>query len=329
VRAIVYREYGPPDVLRVETAIKPAPKADEVLVRINATSLNLSDWEILTGRPLYARVYGLLKPRIRTLGTDIAGVIEVVGNKVTRFKTGEAVFGDIFETFGGLAEYVCVPEKLLTAKPANLSFAEAAALPQAACIALQGIRDVGKVKAGQQVLINGGGGGSGSFAIQFAKLYGAEVTAVDNSEKLETMRALGADHVIDYTREDFTRNGRQYDMIFDLAAYHSMFDYRRSLKSGGVYAMVGGGMSSLWQLLFIGMPLNLFGRKRMSMLALKNNQGLNEIASLVEAGKVKPVIDKCFPLEQAADALRYLGAGHARGKVVVTMRKTESENNCL
>ncbi|MGV7222627.1 MAG: NAD(P)-dependent alcohol dehydrogenase [Nitrospinales bacterium] len=249
MKAIVYTEYGSPDVLRLTEVEKPTPNDDEVLIRVKAVSLNASDWELMCGKPLYARIFGLLKPRINILGSDVAGRVEGVGKNVTRFKIGDEVFGDLFNTFGGFSEYVCGQEKILTPKPSSISWEQASTLPQAACIALQGIRDEGKVQTGQHVLINGGGGGAGTFAIQLAKHFGAEVTGVDNAGKLEFMRSLGADHVIDYAVEDFTKNKKRYDLILDLAAYHSLFDYKRALTSRGTYLMVGGCMGLLLQCL--------------------------------------------------------------------------------
>src|SRR5437870_5869086 len=230
MKAIVYRKYGPPDVLRLKEVERPTPTDDEVLIKVQAVSVNRSDWEILTGSPLYARIGGLLRPRHQILGSDIAGRVETAGRNVTLFQPGDEVFGDILGPMGGFAEYVCAREKALAIKPASMTFEEAAAIPQAAVIALQGSRDKGQVKPGQKVLINGAGGGAGTFALQLAKLYGAEVTGVDNTGKLDFMRSLGADHVIDYTREDFTSNGNQYDFILDLIAYRSAFDYARALK---------------------------------------------------------------------------------------------------
>ena len=240
MRAIVHTKYGPPEFLQLTEVDKPTPKDDELLIKIRAVSLNASDWEFLTGKPLYARLGGLLKPRFHILGSDVAGQVEAVGRNVRRFQPGDEVFGDLFDCFGGFAEYVCAPEKLLTPKPDSMTPEQVASLPQGACIALQGIRDKGRVQPGDKVLINGAGGSAGSFAVQIAKSLGAEVTGVDNAEKLDMMRSIGADHVIDYTKEDFTRNGRRYDLILDLRAHHSFLDYRRALSARGIYLMVGG-----------------------------------------------------------------------------------------
>lgn len=323
MKAIVRTEYGSPDVLQLKEVDKPTPKDNEVLIKVYATSINASDWEVLRGKPLYARIYGLLKPRIKILGSDIAGRVEALGKNVKRFQPGDEVFGDIFDYFGGFAEYVCVPEINLSHKPTNMTFEQVAALPQAACIALQGVHEKGEIQPGQKVLINGAGGGSGSFAVQMAKSLGAEVTGVDNTEKLDAMRSMGADHVIDYTREDFTKTGQRYDFILDLAAHHSIFDCKRVLNPKGIYVVVGGAMSSVFQLLFLGSLISLFSSKKMALLALKPNQDLELILELFESGEVVPFIDKCFPLSKVPEALGYLGEGHAKGKVVITMEHSD------
>ncbi len=286
MKAIVYKKYGTPNVLELKEVEKPVPKDDEVLIKIHAVSLNASDWEFLRGKPLYARIRGIRKPKYQILGSDIAGRIEAVGKDVKQFQPGDKVFGDIFDYMGGFAEYVCAPEKTLTLKPANMTFEEAATLPQAACIALQGIRDKGNIQPGQKVLINGAGGGAGLFAVQLAKSFGAEVTGVDNTRKLETMRSMGADFIIDYTKEDFTNNGLRYDLILDLAAYHSIFDYRRALGPKGIYAMVGGSVALMFNLLFLGSLLSMIGRKKMGILAMKTNKDMAHILVLFETGKL-------------------------------------------
>ncbi|MCP5105454.1 MAG: NAD(P)-dependent alcohol dehydrogenase, partial [bacterium] len=252
MKAIVYERYGSPDVLELKELEKPTPKDNEVLIKVHAVSVNASDCELLGGSPLYTRMWGLLKPKKKILGSDIAGRVEVVGRNVTQFQQGDAVFGDILECWGGFAEYVCAPRNSLILKPAGMTFEEAAALPQAASVALQGLRDKGRIQPGQKVLINGAGGGAGSFAVQIAKLFGAEVTGVDSTGKLDMMRSIGADRVIDYTQEDFTRNEQCYDLILDFVASHSIFDYKRALSPRGVYAMVGGSMAHIFQTLFFG-----------------------------------------------------------------------------
>lgn len=324
MKAVLRTKYGSPDVLQLKEIDKPIPKDNEVLIKVHAVSLNASDWELLTGKPLYARLVGVVKPRYKILGSDIAGRVEAVGANVKRFQQGDTVFGDIFDRLGGFAEYVCAAEKTLTLKPDSMTFEQAAAIPQAACIALQGLRDKGRIQAGQKVLINGAGGGAGSFALQMAKTFGAEVTGVDNTEKQDMMRSSGADHVIDYTQEDFTKNGQRYDLILDLSAHHSIFDYKRALSPNGIYLMAGGSVALIFQLLFLGSWISLIGPKKMSLLAMRTNRDLVFIIECFEAGKVVPVIDKQYPLNEVAEALRYLGEGHARGKVVVTLEPNKN-----
>ncbi len=320
MKAIIRQKYGSPDVLQFEEVPKPTPGDDEVVVKLHAASVSSSDWEILTGSPYYVRpLFGILEPRCKILGSDIAGRVEAIGRNVQRFQPGDEIFGDtLWAGFGGFAEYVCVPENtVLAQKPASMSFAQAATFPQAAVIALQGLRDRGRVQAGQKVLINGAGGGAGSFAVQFAKSLGAEVTGVDSTRKLEMMRSIGADHVIDYTQEDFTRNGQRYDLILDVAAHHSTFDYARALSPNGIYAVVGGRML---QTVFLGPWISMIGSKRMGLLRIQpNSEDLRRVGELFETGAMVPVIDKQFPLDEAVEALRYFGAGLARGKVVITM----------
>jgi NADPH:quinone reductase-like Zn-dependent oxidoreductase len=319
MKAVVYTRYGPPDVLRLADLDTPVPGDDQVLVKVHAVSLNASDWEALRGEPLYARIGGPFRPRHRILGSDIAGRVAAAGRSATMFGPGDDVFGDILSHMGGFAEYVCVPQTALAAMPAGLTYEQAAALPQAGAIAWQGIRDKGQVQPGQKVLINGGGGGSGMYAVQLAKLAGAEVTGVDNAEKLEFMRSLGADRVIDYAREDFTRTGRRYDLILDLAAHRPAFAYRRSLMPGGRYLCVGGSVATGLQVLLIGPLIGRAGRKKIRVLAVRLGvQHLDPIIELGQAGKITTVIDRRFPLSQVPEALRYLGEGHAKGKVVVT-----------
>jgi NADPH:quinone reductase-like Zn-dependent oxidoreductase len=252
MKAIVYTEYGPPEILQLKEVPEPTPRDDEVLIKVQAASVNRSDWEMLRGKPLFARIGGLLRPRRQILGSDIAGRVEVTGRNVTRFRPGDEVFGDNLPRMGGFAEYVCARESALALKPASMTFEEVAAIPQSAVIALQGIRDKGQVQPGQQVLISGAGGGAGTFAVQLAKLYGAEVTGVDNTGKLDFMRSLGADHVIDYTREDFTKNGKQYDLILDIVAHRSVFAYKRALRANGSYFLAGGSVATILQILLLG-----------------------------------------------------------------------------
>ena len=320
MKAVVYTRYGPPDVLRVTNVAAPVPKDNEVLVRVAAVSLNRSDWETLRGKPLYARIGGPFRPRYHVLGSDIAGRVQAAGPRVTLFRPGQDVFGDILRHMGGFAQYVCVPEGALAPMPAGMTYAEAAALPQAGAIALQGIRDKGQVQRGQKVLVNGAGGGSGMYAIQLAKLHGAEVTGVDNAEKLEFMRSVGADHVIDYTREDFTANGRAYDLILDLAAHRSAFAYQASLVPGGRYLYVGGSVTTLLQALLAGPVIGRADGRKIRLLAVR--LGVEHLAPMVElcqAGEIATVIDRRYPLSETPAALRYLGEGHAKGKVVIVV----------
>ena len=320
MKAIVYTEYGLPDVLQLKEVERPTPKDNEVLIKVHAVSVNASDWESLRGRPLYARLGGLRKPRKRILGSDIAGQVEAVGTNVKQFQLGDEVFGDILDYMGGFAEYVCAPENKLALKPASMTFEEAAAIPQAAVIALQGIRDKGQVQSGQRVLINGAGGGAGTFAVQLAKLYGAEVTGVDNTGKLDLMRSLGADHVIDYTQEDFTENGKHYDLILDVVAHRSVFAYKRALRPNGSYFFVGGSVATIFQILLLGPWIRRTTGKKTRLLVVQSNlRDLVFMTELYEAGKVVPVIDRRYPLSEVPEALRYLGEGHAQGKVVVTL----------
>lgn len=320
MKAIVYHNYGSPDVLKLEEVNKPIPADDEVLIKIHAVSVNRSDWEALTGKPLYARMGGLLKPHHPILGSDIAGRVEMVGKNNTQFQLGDEVFGEMSGYCGGFAEYTCATGKLLALKPAKMTFEEASAIPQAAVIALQGIRTKGQVQPGQKVLINGAGGGAGMFAVQLAKLYGAEVTGVDNTGKLDFMRSLGADHVIDYTREDFTKNGKQHDLILDVIAHRSVFAYQRALKPNGSYFAVGGSVATFFQIMLLGPRIRKTTGKNIRILAVqRNRKDLVSITELCEAGKVVPVIDRQYPLSEVPEALRYLGEGRAKGKVVIAV----------
>ncbi len=323
MKAIVYTEYGPPDVLRLKEVEKPAPTDDEVLVKIHAASVNAADWRMMRADPFLARLYGgLFRPtRFQILGCDIAGRIEAVGRNVRQFKPGDEVFGDTFASdFGGFAEYKCARENELAAKPANLSFEEAAAVPLAALTALHGLRDKGQVQPGQKVAINGASGGVGTFAVQLAKYLGAEVTAVCSRGNVEMARALGADHVIDYTQEDFTRGGQQYDLILAVNGFHSIFDYRRALSHRGTYVMVGGHTAQLFQALLLGPWLSMAGSKKMGELSWKPNQkDLLFLKELLESGKIRPVIDRRYPLSEVPEAIRYIETGHAKGKVVISL----------
>ncbi|GIK65596.1 MAG: NADPH:quinone reductase [Chloroflexota bacterium] len=322
MKAMVYTQYGPPDVLQLKEVEKPTPQANEVLIKIHAASVNAADWHVLKADPFIARFdAGLFKPKFPILGADIAGVVESIGTGVTQFKPGDEVYADLSHCgWGGFAEYVAVPENVLALKPTNLSFPEAASVPMAALTALQGLRDKGQIRAGQKVLINGASGGVGTFAVQIAKSFGTHVTAVCSTSKMDMVRSIGADDVIDYTKEDFTRNGQQYDLILAANGYHSLFAYKRALAPNGIYVMTGGTLSQIFQAMLLGSLVSKFGPKKMyGVLARPDPNDLAYMKDLIEAGKVTPVIDRCYPLAETAEAIRYVDAGHARGKVVITM----------
>jgi len=316
MKAIVYTKFGPPDVLQLQEVEKPCPKDNEILIKVHVASANAYDWRHLRADPFLMRLMGagLLKPTHKILGADMAGRVEAVGANVKQFQPGEEVFGD--GGYGGFAEYACVDENRFVRKPANLSFEEAAAVPMAALTALQALRDKGLIKAGQKVLINGASGGVGTFAVQIAKSFDTEVTGVCGTTKMDLVRSIGADHVIDYTQEDVTKNGKLYDLIFDVAAYRSISEYKRILSSGGIYVLAGGSMPRILQLMLKSMT----GAKNMRLVVANANQkDLLSIIELMNAGKVKSIIDKRYPLSEAAEALRYLEEGHARGKVVISV----------
>ena len=320
MKAVVFTEYGSPDVLQLREVEKPVPKDDEVLVRVHAVSLNDWDFEALRGTPFVNRLmFGLLEPKKRILGSDVAGRIEAVGRNVRRFQPGDEVFGDLSGEWGGFAEYVCARESALAPKPPGMTFEEAAAIPQAAMLAVQALRDAGRLQPGQTLLINGAGGGVGTFAIQIAKSYGAEITGVDSAGKLDMMRALGADHVIDYAREDFTRNGRTYDLILDVKTKRSILDCMRALSPEGTYVTVGGSMARLFQALLFWPWIALTTKKSIRLVVLKPNKDLAYVTELFAAGKVVPVIDGPYALSETPEAFRYFGAGRHKGKVVVTL----------
>ena len=322
MKAIVYTKYGSPDVLQFREVAKPAPKEGEVLVKVHAASVNAADLHLLRGTPFLFRLSaGLLKPKKPIIGADIAGRVEAVGRNVTQFRAGDEVFGDMSGCgFGGFAEYVAVPEHSLVAKPSNLTFEQAAAVPMAAVTALQALRNKGQIRPGQSVLINGASGGVGTFAVQIAKACGAEVTAVCSTSKLDLMRSIGADHVIDYTQDDFTENGRQYDLILAANGYRSISDYERALAPRGTYVMSGGSTKHMFQAMLLGPLHSKSGGKKMgNLLAKANTEDLASVKGLIEAGNVVPVIDRCYPLSEVAEAIGYLEEGHARGKVVITV----------
>lgn len=322
MKAIVYTEYGSPDVLQFKEIATPTPADNEVLIKIRAASVNPLDWHFMRGEPFIVRLMigGLRKPKVTRLGADVAGKVEAVGRNVTQFKPDDEVFGTCR---GAFAEYVCTTENKLELKPANISFEDAAAVPIAAITALQGLRDKGRIRRGQKVLIDGASGGVGTFAVQIAKSFGAEVTAVCSTNKADTARSIGADHVIDYTRGDFTQSGQRYDLILGANSFHSIFDYRRALSPNGIYVGTGGGGSQnligiLLEMLLQSL-LSLMGSKKThNLLANINNADLNVLKDLLATGKIVPVIDRRYPLSDVAEALRYLEEGHARGKVVIT-----------
>ena len=318
MKAAIYTRYGPPDVVQITDVEKPVPKDNEVLIRVRAASVNPLDWHFMRGTPYVVRLgAGLRRPKITRLGVDLAGQVEAVGGNVTQCKPGDEVFGACRGAFAG---YVCAVEDKLALKPANLSFEEAAAVPVAALSALQGLRDKGRIQRGHKVLVDGASGGVGTFAVQIAKSFGAEVTAVCSTRNVETARSIGADHVIDYTREDFTQSGQRYNLIMAANAYHSIFDYRRVLSQDGTYVMVGGGGVQALQALLLGPLLSLIGSRKMRFVSAKiNKKDLVFLKDLLEAGKVVPVIDKRYALSGVAEALRYLEEGHAQGKVVITV----------
>src|SRR5208337_4875082 len=316
MKAIVHTRYGSPDVLQLKEVEKPALDDGRVLVEIHSASVNPVDYHNMSGG--LARLFsGLRKPKDPRLGADIAGRVEAVGNNVTQFHPGDEVFG---VCPGGFAEYGSAREDRLALKPANISFEEAAAVPVAAITALQGLRDKGHIQPGQKVLVDGASGGVGTFAVQIAKSFGAEVTAVCSTRKVDRARSLGADHVIDYTREDFTQSAQRYDLILGANAHHSIFDYRRALSQDGIYVGAGGGLPQIFQTMLLASFLSRMGSKKTYFfIANINQKDLAFLKDLLEAGKVVPVIDRRYPLSEAADALRYLEEKHARGKVVLTV----------
>jgi len=328
MKAVVNHVYGSPDVLKLEEVAKPSPKDDEVLVQVHAASVNAADWHLLRGKPFLVRlvVGGLLKPKNTILGAAVAGQVEAVGSNVTQFHPGDEVFGDVSGSgFGAFAEYVCVPENALALKPTNMTFEEAATIPVAAVTALQGLRDKGQIQPGQKVLINGASGGVGMFAVQIAKAFGAEVTAVCSTRNVDMLGSIGADHVIDYTQEDFTKNGQQYDLILAANGYHSIWAYKRALRSKGRYVLTGGSMAQMYQAMILGPLVSMTGSKKMgNLLAKPNQKDLVFVKELLEEGKVKPVIERRYALSEVPEAVRYVEEGHARGKVVIIVEKNDN-----
>ena len=328
MKAIVYTQYGSPDVLQFKDVEKPTPKDNEVLVKIHAASVNALDWHMMRATPFLARLEnGLFKPKQNKLGADLAGRVEAVGSGVKQFRPGDEVFGDIWlNGLGGFAEYGNTREDTLSLKPINLSFEAAATVPLSALTALQGLRDKGQIQAGQKVLINGASGGVGTFAVQIAKAFGAEVTGVCSTRNVELVRSIGADHVIDYTREDFTQNGQEYDLIYCAVGNRSVADYQRALTPQGVCVIAGfTTLRLMFQHMILGPRRSKVGGQRIGMMGtVKANQAdLLFMKGLLEAGKIVPVIDRCYPLSETAEAIRYVETGHARGKVVITVADSD------
>lgn len=323
MKAIVCTQYGPPDLLQFKEVATPVPKDNEVLIKLYAAAVNPLDWRLLRADPVFIRLFfGLLKPKFEIPGSDISGRVEAVGKNVTQFRPGDEVFGAKGFAGGGFAEYVCAVEDALALKPTNISFEEAAAVPVAAITALLGLRDKGGIQPGQKVVIDGASGGVGTFAIQIARSFGAEVTAVCSTRNLDIARSIGADHVIDYTREDFTRNGQRYDLIMAANARHSVFAYRRALSPDGICVKAGGKptLQGILQDLLIAPLLSMVaGKKTCSFIAKLDKKDLVFLAGLLETGKVAPVIDRRYPLSDTAQALRYLEEGHAQGKVIIVI----------
>ncbi|MDX2141623.1 MAG: NAD(P)-dependent alcohol dehydrogenase [Chloroflexota bacterium] len=319
MKAMIYTQYGSADVIRAAQMAQPTPKDNEVLIKIHAASINSADYRLMHGQPFMVRfVYGLFKPRHPILGSDIAGRIEAVGRAVTQFKVGDEVYGDLSNAgLGGFAEYVCAPESVIVRKPKSLSFEEAAAVPMAAITALQGVRDKGQVRVGQRVAINGASGGVGTFAVQIAKGLGAHVTAICSTRNVEAVRALGADDVIDYTQTDFTASGQHYDAIVGVNGYHPLAHYKRALTANGVYVMVGGSDAQIFQAL----TGSILSKQVQSLMVKPNAADLEYMTALLESGKVRPIIERCYPLTELADAMRYVESGHARGKVVMQVAR--------
>jgi NADPH:quinone reductase-like Zn-dependent oxidoreductase len=328
MKAIVNTQYGSPDVLQLKEVEKPTPKDNEVLVQVYAASVNAADLHFLRADPFLMRFWsGLLKPKHTILGAAIAGRVEAVGRNAKRFQPGDVVFGDLSDCGrGGFAEYVCASEDALALKPANVTFEQAAAVPLAAVTALQGLRDKGHIQAGQKVLIHGASGGVGTFAVQIAKSFGAEVTAVCSTRNVDAVRSMGADHIIDYTREDFTQSGQLYDLIVAANGNRSISEYKRALSPNGTYVMTGGSEKQVFQAMLLGPWISRTGTKKMgNLMAKPSSKDLGFVKELLEEGLVVPVIERCYPLRETAEALRYLEEGHAQGKVVITV----DQNNHL
>ena len=320
MKAIICPKYGSPDVLKLQEVSKPSPKDNEVLVKIHVAGVNAGDWHLMRADPFLIRLMtGLTKPKQPILGGDFAGEVEAVGKNVTQFQVGDAVFG-ASANFGAFAEYIAVAQDAIVLKPANMSFEQVAAVPTAAMTALQGLRDHGKIKAGQKVLINGASGGVGSFAVQIAKALGAEVTGMCSTAKTDMVRSIGADHIIDYKKESFTDNGQQYDLIMGVGGYYPLSDYKRALKPNGIYVMTGGETKQMFETMFLGSLMSMTSSKKITNFIQKiSQQDLLFLKGFMEHGKLRPVIDKGYPLADAADAIRYLESGKVKGKLVINV----------
>ena len=327
MKAVVYEKYGDLDVLELKEVNKPIPKENEILIKNHASGINFADSGLVRGKPFLGRLWqGLFKPKKHILGAEIAGIIESVGINVKRFKPGDEIFADIGDVgFGGFAEYVAVPEKVVVLKPTNLTFEEAAVVPVAAVVALQGLRNHGKLQSGQKILINGASGGIGSFAVQIAKTLGAEVTGVCSTKKLDKLRSLGADHVIDYTKENFTQGEQRYDLILDNVANHSFSNLRRALTLQGII-IPNSGHSGMGYVIKAFLLSPIMRQQGNMFLASSNSKDLDYLKQLIEDGKVTPVIDKTYPLSDTPEAFRYLEEEHARGKVVITVEQNNNNN---
>jgi NADPH:quinone reductase-like Zn-dependent oxidoreductase len=322
MKAMVYERFGSPDNFELKEVLEPAIGDADVLIRVRAASVNSWDWDLVRGATFFSRLDGGLRAPKRTiLGADVAGTVEAIGNHVTDINVGDDVFGDISGAgFGGFAEYVSVPAELLAPKSPHLTFEQAAAVPQSGLLAIQSLRYCGPIQPDQHVLVNGAGGGAGTFTVQIAKTLGAEVTGVDSTPKMDVMQKAGADHVIDFTREDYTRTGDRYEAIVDHAAHRSVLDSRRALAPGGTYAMLGGASGRLLQMVVVGLPVSWFGKKRLGIVPLKPNRAdLLTMNDYIETGEVTPLIDRTFPLHELPDALGYFGEGQVKGKIVISI----------
>ena len=323
MKAIILKEYGLPNVLEIGEVSKPSPSDDEVLVKVHSASINDWDWGLVRGKPFVIRLFfGLKKPKINIPGVDVSGKIEAVGSNVSSFKIGDEIYGDLSDCgFGGFAEYVCVPEKIVSKKPSRLSHSDASALPHAGLLALQGLVQKGKVTSGQSILINGAGGGVGTLGIQILKSYGVKVAGVDSAEKLGLMKSLGFDSVMDYKKVDFTATGEKYDLILDTKTNRSVFKYARSLKKNGTYITVGGSMFRLFEIVLIGSLISLFTSKKLRVLILEPNKGLDQISKLVENGQIRPVVDGPYTFDKIPELIQYFGEAKHLGKIVVETEK--------